>query len=167
MREEKRKRLWDLFDQNCLHWLQMDKVEKELAQLDDEIDQLKTILSQNETQGKEGHAPINIVQPEFVSYEVHTDDRVVSAEPFTYSLMQMEEILTEPTTQMMSSSMQHPDDIIPDPCTQNADQLVLLSPNFYQPLSHPGSVRLLELNVTMRESQKKAPPPLATPVATA
>ena len=79
----------------------------------------------------------------------------------------MEEILTEPTTQMRSLSMQHPDDVIPDPSTQNANQLILLSPNFYQLLSCPGSVGPLQLNVTMRESQKKAPPPLATPVATA
>jgi len=166
-REEKRKRLRDLFDQHRLIRLQMDEVEKELAQLDDEIDQLETILSQNETHEKEEHAPINVVQPEFASREGHSDDRVVTAEPFTYSLTQAEEILTEPTTQMRASSTQHPDEVIPDPCTQNADQLVVPSPNFYRPLSRTGSVGPLELNVTMRESQKKAPPPLATLVATA
>jgi len=63
--------------------------------------------------------------------------------------------------------MQHPDDIIPDPSTQHADQLILLSPNFYRPLSCPGSYGPLELNVKMRKSQKKAPPPSATTVATA
>jgi len=125
-------------------------------------------LSQNETRERKGMHPLTLYSQNLQAVRgTAMTARVVTAEPFTYSLMQAEEILTELTTQMRSSSTQHPDDIIPDPSTQHANQLILLSPNFYRPLSCPGSYGPLELNVTMCKSQKKAPPPLATPVATA
>ena len=166
-REEKRKRIQDLFEQQRLIQEQMKEVENDLEQLDTEIDQLETDI-QTSQQLKQKKAVA------VVSERKH-EEVFIKEERSVFSPTQPGEILTELTQHdeiLSHQQQQHrihspaaaaatDDDDYNERISQHHEDYDYNSKKFesYRPPSRASSVGQLEISTRQPQPRKKPPPP--------